>query len=77
MTPSGDCPRRKRIARGWAAKRLGMSRSELFARAAETWLQSLEQDETTAAIDRAIAAQPSDHDFTAAAAAALAAGDQR
>jgi hypothetical protein len=59
-----------------AAKRLGVSRSEFFALAAERWLAALEEDDITDAIDRAIAGTPSDHDFTDAAAAALAAGDQ-
>jgi metal-responsive CopG/Arc/MetJ family transcriptional regulator len=59
-----------------AAKRLGLSRSELFARAAENWLDSLEDDGVTEAIDRAIAGLPDDHQFTDAAAAALAAGNQ-
>jgi metal-responsive CopG/Arc/MetJ family transcriptional regulator len=59
-----------------AAKRLGVSRSELFARAAASWLDTLEDDGTTAAIDRAIAGLPADHGFTDAAAAALAVGDQ-
>jgi hypothetical protein len=36
-----------------AAKQLGFSRSEFFARAAERWLAVLEDDQTTAAIDRA------------------------
>ncbi len=59
-----------------AAKRLGVSRSEFFARAAENWLEALEDDGTTEAINRAIAGLPADHGFTDAAAAALAAGDQ-
>lgn len=59
-----------------AAKRLGVSRSELFARAAESWLDALEDDGTTEAINRAIAGLQVDHRFTDAAAAALAAGDQ-
>jgi predicted DNA-binding protein len=59
-----------------AAKRLGLSRSELFARAAENWLDDLEDDGVTEAINRAIAGLPDDHQFTDAAAAALAAGDQ-
>lgn len=59
-----------------AAKRLGLSRSELFARAAENWLDGLEEDGVTEAINRAIAGLPDDHQFTDAAAAALAAGDQ-
>lgn len=59
-----------------AAKRLGLSRSELFARAAENWLDDLEDDGVTEAINRAISGLPDDHQFTDAAAAALAAGDQ-
>jgi len=60
-----------------AAKRLGVSRSEFFARAAEKALDALEDDGTTEAINRAIAGLTVDHAFTAAAAAALAASDQR
>jgi antitoxin MazE6 len=60
-----------------AAKRLGVSRSEFFSRAAEQALDALEDDGTTDAINRAIAGLPADHAFTDAAAAALAAGDQR
>jgi Ribbon-helix-helix protein, copG family len=59
-----------------AAKRLGVSRSEFFTRAAENWLGALENDGTTEAINRAIAGLPADNGFTDAAAAALAAGDQ-
>jgi len=59
-----------------AAKRLGVSRSEFFARAAENWLDALEDDGTTEAINRAIAGLPADHGFTNAAAAALAAGNR-
>lgn len=36
------------------AARLGVSRSEFFARAAERWLDDLEGAETTAAIDAAL-----------------------
>jgi metal-responsive CopG/Arc/MetJ family transcriptional regulator len=54
------------------AKRLGMSRSEFFARAAERWLDALDDDATTEAINRAVAGQTEDHAFTDAAAAALA-----
>jgi metal-responsive CopG/Arc/MetJ family transcriptional regulator len=56
-----------------AARRLGVSRSELFVRAAENWLDTLEDDGTTAAINHAVAGLPADHQFTDAAAAALAA----
>jgi metal-responsive CopG/Arc/MetJ family transcriptional regulator len=54
-----------------AAKRLGLSRSELFARAAESWLDDLEDDGVTEAINRAIAGVTDDHRFTDAAASAL------
>ena len=60
-----------------AAKRLGVSRSEFFSRAAEKALDALDDDGTTEAINRVIAGLPADHAFTDAAAAALAAGDQR
>ncbi len=60
-----------------AAKRLGVSRSEFFARAAERWLESLDDDGTTDAINRAIARLEPDHQFSDAAAAALASGDPR
>jgi metal-responsive CopG/Arc/MetJ family transcriptional regulator len=60
-----------------AAKRLGVSRSEFFARAAESWLVSLEGDDTTEAINRALHGMPVDHEFTDAAAAALNAADTR
>jgi metal-responsive CopG/Arc/MetJ family transcriptional regulator len=43
-----------------AARRLGVSRSEFFARAAERWLNDLDDDQTTAAIDRAIAETSTD-----------------
>jgi antitoxin MazE6 len=59
-----------------AAKRLGVSRSELFARAAENWLDAHEDEGITAAINRAITGLSADHGFTDAAAAALIAGDQ-
>ncbi|MBM3676848.1 MAG: CopG family transcriptional regulator [Actinobacteria bacterium] len=56
-----------------AARRLGVSRSEFFARAAERWLDALDDEGTTDAINRAIAGleAESDHVFTDAAAAAL------
>jgi predicted DNA-binding protein len=57
-----------------AAKQLGVSRSEFFARAAERWLDDLDDLDTTDAIDRAIAGLPSDHAFTNAAAQALIGG---
>jgi metal-responsive CopG/Arc/MetJ family transcriptional regulator len=59
-----------------AAKRLGMSRSEFFARAAERWLTTLEDDGTTEEINRAIAGTTADHAFSDAAAAALLSDDR-
>ena len=59
-----------------AAKRLGVSRSEFFARAAERWLDTLEDDGTTEAINRVIDGLTLDHAFTDAAAAALAVDDR-
>jgi hypothetical protein len=58
-----------------AAKRLGVSRSEFFARAAERWLTSLDDDGTTDAINRVVGGLRPDHQFIDAAAAALAAND--
>lgn len=55
-----------------AAKKLGVSRSEFFARAAERWLATLDDDHTTAAINHAIAELDDDLAFTDAAAATLA-----
>ena len=54
-----------------AAKRLGVSRSEFFARAAERWLEALQDEATTTAINQAIAGQAPDHAFVDAAAADL------
>lgn len=54
-----------------ASKRLGVSRSEFFARAAERWLNDLEDEQTTEAINQAIVDLPGDTAFTAAAAQAL------
>jgi metal-responsive CopG/Arc/MetJ family transcriptional regulator len=55
-----------------AAKRLGVSRSEFFARAAERWLDDLGDEQTTDAINRALAQTPQDIAFVAAAAQHLA-----
>jgi len=55
-----------------AARKLGVSRSEFFARAAERWLAALEDGQTTAAINSALAGSPHDTAFTDAAAAAVA-----
>lgn len=60
-----------------AAKRLGVSRSEFFARAAERWLHDLDSDGVTDAINAALAGAEQDHAFTDAAAARLAAADDR
>lgn len=60
-----------------AARRMGVSRSEFFARAAERWLDALQEDDTTAAINDALDGLGSDHAFVDAAAAALADGDLR
>lgn len=59
-----------------AAKRLGVSRSEFFARAAENWLRILEGEDTTEAIDRALDHGQADSEFTDVAASALAAADK-
>ncbi len=59
-----------------AARRMGISRSEFFSRAAERWLDALEDEGTTEAINRAIKGLPPDHAFTDAAAAALVADDR-
>ena len=53
-----------------AAKQLGISRSEFFARAAERWLAALEDHQTTAAISSALAGRPHDTAFTDADAVA-------
>ncbi len=55
-----------------AAKRLGVSRSEFFARAAESWLMALEEEDTTAAINRALQGCQAGSEFTDVAASALA-----
>ncbi len=55
-----------------AAARLGVSRSEFFARAAERWLHDLDDDQTTEAINRAIDGLTPDTAFTDVAAALLA-----
>lgn len=51
-----------------AAGRLGMSRSEFFARAAERWLEALDDEQTTDAINRALGDAPQETAFTDAAA---------
>ncbi len=59
-----------------AAKRMGLSRSEFFVRAAEGWLEALEDEGVTDAINRVVDDAPVDHAFTDAAAAATAAHDR-
>lgn len=51
-----------------AARRLGVSRSEFFARAAEHWLEALDDEQTTQAINQALADTEQDTAFTDAAA---------
>lgn len=51
-----------------AAKRLGVSRSEFFARAAERWLDDLDEGPTTEAINQALAGVAQDTAFVDAAA---------
>lgn len=53
-----------------AAKRLGVSRSEFFARAAERWIEELADTETTAAIDAVVADAGRDDDAAFVARAA-------
>ena len=60
-----------------AARRLGVSRSEFFARAAERWLTALADHGTTDAINRAIAELETEQEFTDAAATALASHDRQ
>jgi hypothetical protein len=60
-----------------AAKKLGVSRSEFFARAAERWLDDLDDEGVTDAINWAIAEAQGDTGFTDAAAAALGRTDDR
>jgi hypothetical protein len=54
---------------------MGVSRSEFFALAARRWLDAMEDDGTTDAINRAIGGLHADHAFTDAAAAALVTGE--
>jgi metal-responsive CopG/Arc/MetJ family transcriptional regulator len=58
-----------------AAKRLGVSRSEFYVRAAQSWLDALEDEDTTATINLAVDETPYDSAFTDAAGAAVVAGD--
>jgi predicted DNA-binding protein len=54
-----------------AAKRLGVSRSEFFARAAERWLNDLEGDQLTEAINQALDDAAQETTFVSAAAEQL------
>lgn len=56
-----------------AARRLGLSRSEFFARAADRWLDALEEGDVTDAINRALDGVEQDTAFVSAAAAEVAA----
>jgi metal-responsive CopG/Arc/MetJ family transcriptional regulator len=58
-----------------AAARLGVSRSEFFSRAAEHWMSSLEDEETTVAIDTVLGAEEQDTAFVERAAVAAAEHD--
>ncbi len=60
-----------------AARKLGVSRSEVFVRAAERWLDALEDDSTTAQIDRALEGGQVDTAFVTRAAGMLADHDER
>jgi metal-responsive CopG/Arc/MetJ family transcriptional regulator len=57
-----------------ATRRLGVSRSEFFAQAAERWLEALDYD-TTLTINGVITGLPADHAFTDAAASTLVQDD--
>lgn len=58
-----------------AARRLGLSRSDFFAQAAERWLEALDRG-TTAAINGVLAGLPADHAFTDSGASALVKDDR-
>jgi metal-responsive CopG/Arc/MetJ family transcriptional regulator len=60
-----------------AARRLGVSRSEFFARAAERWLDDLDDDQTTDAINQALDGVSQDTAFVDAAADQLLRGHSR
>jgi metal-responsive CopG/Arc/MetJ family transcriptional regulator len=55
-----------------AVKRLGVSRSQFYVRAAQRWLDALEHEDATDAINLAIDGIAADSAFTDAAAGALA-----
>jgi predicted DNA-binding protein len=54
-----------------SAARLGVSRSEFFARAAERWISDLEDALTTTAIDAVLGDEEQDIAFVTQAASAL------
>jgi hypothetical protein len=58
-----------------AAGRLGVSRSEFYAKAAERWLAELDGPAITEAINRALAGAPAESEFVRAAAEKLFASD--
>jgi metal-responsive CopG/Arc/MetJ family transcriptional regulator len=58
-----------------SAARLGVSRSEFFARAAERWIADLEDAQTTAAIDAVLSIDERDSAFVEHAASTLATHD--
>jgi metal-responsive CopG/Arc/MetJ family transcriptional regulator len=55
-----------------AVKRLGVSRSQFYVRAAQRWLDALEHEDTTDAINLAIDGTAPDSAFTDAAVGTLA-----
>lgn len=54
-----------------AARRLGLSRSAFLARAAERWLEELDDDALTRAVNEALAGVDQEVEFVSAAAATL------
>lgn len=58
-----------------AAKRMRLSRSEFYSRAAERWLRELDDADVTEAINDVLAGTEPEHGFTDAAAAAIASRD--
>jgi metal-responsive CopG/Arc/MetJ family transcriptional regulator len=60
-----------------AARRLGVSRSQFFARAAERWLDALDDESTTDAINRAIEGVAVDTSLTDVAAGRLVLSDEQ
>jgi metal-responsive CopG/Arc/MetJ family transcriptional regulator len=55
-----------------SAARLGVSRSEFFARAAERWIADLEDAQTTSAIDAVLGTDEQDTTFVERAASTVA-----